>query len=242
MSTSTLLVPHRLTGPATRAVLEQRENRFLARCRLDSGEVVHAHVPDRGRLEEVLVPDAEVFLYPAENPQRRTGWSLLVAREPRTGTLVAIDPSAANARVRTLLDAGVLDGLGPGWEVWPERVLGDSRIDFLLTRGDERVALEVKSVGHVEDGVALFPDAPTTRGIRHLEELARYVKAGAGRGRLLFCVQRGDAREVAAHERIDPDFARALRHARRLIEVAAVAFDITLDGARYLGPLPVRTG
>lgn len=242
MTAAPLQVPHRLSGPAARAVLEERENRFLARCRLDSGEVVHAHVPDRGRLTDILVPGAEVFLYPSDNPLRRTGWSLLVAREPATGTLVAIDPSAANARVRALIDTGTLEGIGPGWQVWPERVIGDSRIDFLLTRDDERLALEIKSVGHLEDGVALFPDAPTTRGVRHLEELARYVKAGAGRGRLLFCVQRGDAREVAVHERIDPDFARALRDARRFIEVAAVAFDVTVDGARYLGPLPVRTG
>lgn len=242
MISPAIVVPHRLTGPAVRAVLEQRENRFLARCRLDAGEIVHAHVPDRGRLEGVLVPDAEVFLYPSDNPLRRTEWSLLVAREPATGTLVAIDPSAANARVRALIDAGLLEGVGPGWQAWPERVLGESRIDFLLTREDERLALEIKSVGHVEDGVALFPDAPTTRGVRHLEELVRYVQAGAGRGRMLFCVQRGDAREVGVHERIDPDFARALRHARRFIEVAAVAFDVTLEGARYLGPLPVRTG
>lgn len=235
-----IVVPHRLAGPPAEATLEERENRFLARCRLASGGVVYAHVPDRGRLERCLIPGAQVFLYPAGSPTRRTQWSLLVAREPGSGTLAAIDPAAANARVRALIDRGVLEGVGGGWHVQTERALGDSRIDFLLTRGAERLVIEVKSVGFLQDGVALFPDAPTTRGVKHLETLVRYAQSGEGRARVVFCVQRDDAREVAAHALVDPLFAKTLQEARAYIDVSAVAFEVTLEGARYTGPVPVR--
>lgn len=240
MERKDIVVPHRFAGPPRAATLEERENRFLARCRLETGEVVHAHVPDRGRLESCLVAGARVFLYAAPSPNRRTPWSLLVAQEPGSGTLVAIDPARANARVRALIDAGVLEGLGDGWSVVPERTIGDSRIDFLLSRGDERLAIEVKSVGLVENGIALFPDAPTLRGVRHLQSLVNYARSGQGRARVVFCVQRGDARQVGANARVDPLFAQALHDARADVELSAVGFDIALDGARYLGALPVR--
>jgi sugar fermentation stimulation protein A len=122
--------------------------------------------------------------------------------------------------------------------------LGRSRFDFALRdlRGAETL-VEVKSVTLVEDGVALFPDAPTVRGARHLSELEDYVRAG-GRALVLFVVQRGDARAVAPNARTDPRFARALLSAARAgVMLRAVRFSLDGDGrASYRGRIEVGSG
>lgn len=235
-----LLLPHRLPGPPVEARLVVRENRFLARCTLADGTEVEAHVPDRGRLATLLVPGARVWLYAAPaSATRRTPWSLLVAEEPGSGVLVAIDPAGANARVRRLIDAGLLPDLDEGWTVRAEAPLGRSRVDFLLTRGPVRLVIEVKSVGVVRGGVALFPDAPTERGVRHLEELARFARSGEGRARVLFVAQRGDAQSVAADRQIDPAFASVLDAVAASVELRAVRLDVRPEGCVFTGAIPV---
>jgi sugar fermentation stimulation protein A len=234
-----LLVPHRYAGPPVEATLLERENRFLARCRLADGTEIHAHVPDRGRLLRLLVPGARVWLFrPGTGTARRTEWSLLIAEEQGTRVLVAIDPAGANARARPLIDGGLISALGGGWHVRPEARLGASRIDFLLTRGAEQVVVEVKNVGVVSEGVALFPDAPTERGVKHLAELETYARAG-GRALLLFVAQRADAEAVAADTIIDPAFAAALARVRGTVELAAVRFEIRPDVCLFRGEIPV---
>jgi sugar fermentation stimulation protein A len=233
-----MLFPHRLPSPAVPAILLERENRFLARCQFPGGEVVHAHVPDRGRLLNLLTPGARVWLYAAPAGVRRTSWSLLVAEEPATGMLVAIDPAGANSRVRALLTNNLLPDL-VGWDVRHEVTIGESRIDFLLSREDEQLAVEVKSVGVVRDGVARFPDAPTTRGVKHLLELDAFVRQKRGRARVVFVAQRKDAEAVAPDEEIDPDFARVLVKVSDRVELCAVRFEVTPDGSYFLGEIPV---
>ncbi len=234
-----LFVSHRLAGPPLPAVVLERANRFLARCRLDDGREVFAHVPDRGRLTNVLVPGARAYLFAAQGPTRRTSFSLLVCEEPRSSVLVAIDPAGANLRTRALLDRGLVPGIPPGVSVRPEARLGESRIDFLLTRGAERVALEVKSVGVTRAGIATFPDAPTERGVRHLEELARFVRGGEGEALVLFVVQRGDATAVRPDGEIDPLFARTMRRLAKTLRYAAVGFEVAPAGLTFRGELPV---
>lgn len=233
------LFPHRLPGPAQPALLLERENRFLARCELPDGSIVHAHVPDRGRLLNLLTPGAKVWIYAAPAGVRKTLWSLLVAEEPATGTLVAIDPAGANSRVRTLLERKLIPEL-LGWTVRHEVTIGESRIDFLLSRGDEQLAVEVKSVGVVQNGVAMFPDAPTTRGVKHLLELDAFVRRKQGRARVLFVAQRGDAEAVAPDEAIDPEFAKTLVQVSKRVELQAVRFAITPEGSLYRQEIPVR--
>jgi len=234
-----LVVPHRLPGPAVEAELLERENRFLGRCRLVDGSEVHAHIPDRGRLLNLLIPGARVWLYRAANPERKTIWSLLVAREPQTGTLVAIDPAGANARAKPLLEQGLIADIGIGWAVRPEATVGSSRFDFLLTRGEERLYVEVKSVGVVREGTALFPDAPTERGVRHLEELAAIAREGKARVLVLFVAQRADAERIAPDTEIDPVFAATMWRVRRQVKFLGVRFAITPEGCTWMGEVPV---
>jgi sugar fermentation stimulation protein A len=233
------LLPHRLSGPAVPARVIDRTNRFLARCRRDDGSEVMAHVPDRGRLEGVLVPGARAWLYPAATEGRSTSCSLLVCEEPATGTLVAIDPAGANRHVRALLGMGLIPGLETTSDVRSEVRHGASRFDFRVV--DERgpVLVEVKSVGAARGGVGLFPDAPTERGARHVRELADIARSGEARALVLFVAQRGDVERVRAYAEIDQAFARAMQEARDFVAFRAVGFDVTPDGCVYRGEVPV---
>jgi sugar fermentation stimulation protein A len=239
--TSDFWLPHRLPGPPTPAVLLQRENRFLARCQLSDGAIVHAHVPDRGRLLNLLIPGARVWLFAAPAGTRRTAWSLLVAQEPATGVHVATDPAGANRHVRRLLAASLLPAFGGG-SVVHEVTIGASRIDFVLTDAKRRLALEVKNVGVVKDGVALFPDAPTERGVKHLHELAAFAKNRGCAAAVLFVAQRRDARCVAPDEVTDPDFAKALRRVAGRVALHAIRLEVLPTGCRFQGAIPVRLG
>ena len=201
-----MLIPHRWPGPPREAVLVDRPNRFLAICRMGR-RTVEAHVPDRGRCLDLLVPGREVALVAAEGPLRRTKFTALLARSG-SGTWVSLDPAGAPRLVAAALHDGTLRwGLKAARR---ELSVGSSRIDLLLQPGD--VLCEVKSVGAARDGVALFPDAPTLRGLRHLALLSRLARRGR-RCAVVLCAQRGDVRAVQADAHIDPAFARALRQA-----------------------------
>ncbi len=128
--------------------------------------------------------------------------------------VTAPDLKTGRRLARVALEARALDELRD-WELERAEVpLGRSRIDFLLRRGDERLALEVKSVSLVESGVALFPDAVTARGERHVRELTELAGRPGWTAGILFVVQRADARSVRAAASIDPKFAAALADAR----------------------------
>jgi len=115
--------------------------------------------------------------------------------------------------------------------------LGSRRIDLLLEPGE--VLCEVKSVGAAREGVALFPDAPTERGLRHLLLLSRLARRGRNCA-MVFCAQRGDVRAVAPDQAIDPDFARALRRAASAgVRVAALRCAAHPEGMKLDGEIPV---
>ncbi len=228
-----MLIPHRWPGEAKEAVLIERPNRFLAVCRLGR-RVVEAHVPDRGRCLDLLLPGRRVALVSAQGPLRRTRFTALLARSG-TGVWVSLDPAGAPRLVAEALLRGLLP-----WGLCATRreiAMGHSRIDLLLQPGE--VLCEVKSVGAARDGVALFPDAPTLRGLRHLALLSRLARKGR-RCALVLCAQRGDVRAVKADADIDPAFARALRRAARAgVRVGAIACAAHLRGMELQGEIPV---
>lgn len=213
-----------------------RPNRFLVLAEVE-GQVAPCHLPNPGRLRELLVDGAAVLLEPRSAGSRKTPYDLVAAR--KDGVLVSLDTRLPNRTVASLLRAGTLPGLGTWYQVRPEVPLGRSRVDFLL-RGDAgSYYLEVKSVTLVEGGTALFPDAPTERGRRHLEELASAL-APRVRAGVLFLVQRPDAHRFRPHEARDPAFARALRavHAAG-VEVHAVRS--RFDGRSLVDLAPIQT-
>ncbi len=193
--------------------LIQRENRFRAAVEV-SGQMASAHVANSGRLRELLTPGRRVWLADGASSRpgspRKTAYDLVLVE--CEGALVSID-----ARVPNRLFA---EALAPTWWVGgearlvPEARRGASRLDFRLARGDRSAWVEVKSVTLARDRVALFPDAPTARGRRHLEALAQAAAQG-DEAAVVFIVQRGDAESFSPNAEADPAFAQ------RLAEVAA---------------------
>jgi sugar fermentation stimulation protein A len=231
-----MLIPHRWPGTPLPAVLVARPNRFLALCKMGR-KTVEAHVPDRGRCLDLLVPGQPLTVVEARGAERRTGHTVLLARSiasPRTW--VSLDPAGAPRLVVEALRRGLLPSLAGLVAVRREIPLRDSRIDLLLSQD---VLCEVKSVGAARDGVALFPDAPTLRGVRHLGLLARLSRRGR-RCALVFCAQRGDVRAVAPDTHIDPAFAIALRAARRAgVQVVALRCSAHPRGMDLMDEIPV---
>jgi sugar fermentation stimulation protein A len=153
-----------------------------------------------------------------------------------------VDTGLANRLAEGLLERGAVRGIGSRWALRREVRRGGSRFDFLLTRKDEELLVEVKSVTLVEFGIARFPDAPTERGARHVRGLAEVARTG-GRALILFVVQRSDARAVTANPATDPKFAAELVAARRCgVLLRAASFHFTPTGRHtYRTALPVRT-
>ncbi|MCS7217029.1 MAG: DNA/RNA nuclease SfsA [Candidatus Bipolaricaulota bacterium] len=179
-----------------------RPNRFTLVVRVGRRRAL-AHLPNPGRLAEVLSPGRRLLLRPAP-PGRRTAFTAVGA--DLGPFLVSLDSTLPNRLFPRFLAQGALPELRGFRVAAREPRLGEGRADFLLVRGRARVWVEVKSVTLVEAGVALFPDAPTRRGQRHLGELARVAQAGEG-ALVLFVVQRPDAERFGPNARVDPRFA-----------------------------------
>lgn len=220
----------------------RRTNRYLAEVRLlPGGPVVRAHVPNPGRMEELLVPgETTGYAVPVSREGRSTGYDLVSVRAG--GRLVSIDTRVANRMVGAALRRGQLRRFGPG--PWRSEVrFGASRLDFGVPspngRGYSRL-LEVKSSNLRVGSTGLFPDAPTDRGRRHLQELARAARTGVAAG-VLFLVQRDDVQEVRPNAALDPEFARAMERAGAAgVQFSAQSISVRPGRLEWGGPLPVR--
>ncbi len=228
----------RWPGEPVEGRLVARPNRFLARVDLH-GTLVSAHVPDPGRLEDLLVPGARVYLLPAPRSGRKTRWTVVLAEsQSHPGLLVSTDSLLANEAAAGILDRGLHPHLPQG--PWRREVRhGESRFDFALERnGNLAFVLEVKAVTHIRGRCGLFPDAPTTRGTRHVAHLAELARRGLGAG-LLFCA-REDAELVAPFAERDPKFAQALREAANSgVVLAACRLHYDTKGSWFAGTAPV---
>jgi len=183
------------------------------------------------------VPGREVMLSPADNPKRKTRYTWELIHLP--STWVGVNTLTANRLVAEAANDKRVPELGPFDKLLKEVKLGHSRIDFCLVRGEVSLFLEVKNVTLVEDGTALFPDAPTARGRKHLQALMDTIEQGH-RATMFYVVQREDAQRFSPAAHIDPAYAQALRRAQR------AGVNIIVYGARvspkeiYLEtPLPV---
>lgn len=191
-------------GKTTRAVFIDRPNRFLAHVDI-GGDVHTVHVKNTGRCRELLIPGAEVWLSGSENPARKTAYDLIAVRKSN-GLLVNIDSQAPNAVAREWLDTQSFD------VIRPEFRYGQSRLDFMMERGNERFLMEVKGCTLERDGIGYFPDAPTQRGAKHLRELAQ---ADGFQPVLMFVIQMDGITEVRGNRETDPAFCQALEDAKK---------------------------
>lgn len=225
-----------LFPPLVKGRFIERKNRFAATVEV-KGRQEAVFVPNSGRLRELLVSGAEVYLAVKKAPHRVTGYDLALVRH--NGLLVSIDSHLANRVVEDALRLEVLEPLSGNTGLKREYVYGNSRIDFRLCFVTGDCLVEVKSVTLVKDGVAMFPDAPTARGTRHLQELAGAVRGGS-RGAVLFLIQRHDAREFRPHDATDPLFGATLREVTQAgVEVYAYKCDVTMERIGTAERVPV---
>jgi sugar fermentation stimulation protein A len=201
-----------------------RPNRFLAQAQiLSSQELVYAHVPDPGRLKELLIPLAKVILTKSNNPTRKTQYSLIGVKNK--AIWVNLDSQLSNrlfqeefSKLPRFKNFGLLKA---------EFKYHDSRIDFLMeNRKDKfnprKTLIEVKSTTLVKDKIAMFPDAPTLRGTRHVNELKESLLSGFD-AVIVFLVKRGDAVKFCPFKEMDPKFFSALKLAKQAgVEICAV--------------------
>lgn len=205
-----------------------RPNRFIAHVEID-GKMEICHVKNTGRCKELLLPGAQVFLEKApEGSARKTKYDLIAVYKGEM--LVNMDSFAPNAAAGEYLRALY----GKNALILPEKTFENSRFDFYVEHGEEKLFVEVKGVTLEHEGIARFPDAPTTRGSKHLMELCKAKRAGYG-AMILFVVQMKGMKGFAPNDETDPAFGRALRKARAQgVEVRALSCRVTPDSMQIL--------
>ena len=203
-------------GYVADAVFLQRPNRFIAQVLLH-GQEETVHVKNTGRCKELLVPGAKVYLEKGKNPARKTGWDLIAVE--KGDRLINMDSQLPNKVAEEWLAQG---GLGQFSQLLREQTWGASRLDFCLKDARRTKYVEVKGVTLEEGGKVYFPDAPTARGTKHLEELTRIRQEGM-EAAVLFVVQMNGVSSFSPNGATDPAFSDALRRAANAgVEIAAL--------------------
>ncbi len=190
----------------------QRENRFVGEFKLSTGARDKCHIMNPGRMKEFLVPGAEIFVENRKknNPKRKLTYSLIYAKENET--LIGIDSQLSNAIFEDALVNRKVEPFKKVKEIVREQTYGEeqrSRVDFVL---DGTIFVEVKTTNCVIDGIAKFPDAPSTRAQKHIQDLL-FERTKGNEIWAVFLVQRADAKALRPYDRIDPKFGALLRDA-----------------------------
>jgi sugar fermentation stimulation protein A len=187
-------------------------------------------------MKELLYRGARVYLTPVESETRKTRYNLSLVNHQ--GILVSIDSNVPNRLVHEAIDKDLIEPFQDFSVEKAEYTFGESRLDFLLEGDTGKLFLEVKSCTLIRDDVALFPDAPTKRGSRHLKTLTKGLEDG--RAAVFFLIQRPDANSFRPNEETDPDFAANLREAKmKGVEVYAYTSQVNLDGVDLGNRVPI---
>ncbi len=212
------------------AIFVRRVNRFVAEVMID-GDLEKVHVKNTGRLKELLVPKAKVTLQKSANLSRKTAYDLISVYKPGL-KWVNIDSLAPNELMKQYLMSLDYD------VVKPEYTYGDSRFDFYMEGGGEKYLTEVKGCTLAADtarGIGLFPDAPTERGVKHLDELAAAAKKGY-HCQIAFVIQMNGIHVVFPNNDTQPEFGQALaRAAKAGVQVACYGCHVEADSIKITG-------
>ena len=212
-----------------------RPNRFVARVEAEGEELV-CHVKNTGRCRELLVPGATVWLEESPNPSRKTKFDLIAVEKGER--LINMDAQAPNKVFGEWAAAG---GFREGLTLLrPETTYGSSRFDFYWESSKSRGFVEVKGVTLEEDGVVRFPDAPTLRGVKHLDELVKAHEAGY-EAAVCFVIQMENVRWFAPNDVTHPEFGQALRRAAQAgVEILAMDCAVTPQSLTMGKSVPIR--
>ncbi len=218
-----------------KGIFLKRPNRFIAQVELE-GKTETVHVKNTGRCKELLLPGATVYLVRTDNPKRKTQFDLVAVE--KGSLLVNMDSQAPNHVFEEYVRSGQF--LPDLTLVKPEYVHGDSRFDFYLMQGRRQHLVEIKGVTLEEDGIARFPDAPTERGIKHIDGLIRSRDEGF-EAWICFVVQMQKMKWVEPNDRTHPAFGGALRRAAEAgVHIMALECAVKPDQLEIVGKIPVK--
>lgn len=216
--------------------LIKRYKRFLADVELDTGEIIVAHCTNSGSMKSCLENGAEVYLTPVDDPKRKTKftWEMIKIN----GDWVGINTGNPNKLAYEALLYGEIPGLDEYTTVKREVKFGDSRFDVYAENETEKCFVEVKNVSMKENEYALFPDAVTTRGQKHLKTLMDVKRQGM-RAVMLYIIQRSDVQLFAPAKEIDPVYADLLKQAHRAgVEIFPMQAKVTPSEITWSKKLP----
>ncbi len=207
--------------------LLKRYKRFLADVRLETGEIVTAHCPNTGSMKGCAEPGRTVYLSSHNNPKRKYKYTWELIAMPTS--LVGVNTLVPNRLVFKSIDQKLIPELSEYNSIRREVKIGEhSRIDMMLSdAGGKRCYVEIKNCTLVSEGIARFPDAVTSRGLKHIIELENLAGAGH-RCMMFYFIQRMDAQVFQPADHIDPAYGRRLRQAAENgIEI--LAYDVRID-------------
>lgn len=201
-----------------------RPNRFIANVIIDGKEEI-CHVKNTGRCKELLTPNACVFVQESDNPNRKTKFSLIgVIKGER---YINMDSQVTNIVVREWIEKGNL--FEDVKLIKSEKKYGNSRFDLYVEAGERKIFIEVKGATLEEDGIVRFPDAPTERGVKHINELCECIKDGY-EAYIIFVIQMKDVKHFEPNVKTHKEFADALKKAQKAgVNVIAVDCEVTED-------------
>ncbi len=219
--------------------LIKRYKRFLADVELDNGEKITAHCPNSGSMKGCAFPGSKVWLSESDNPKRKYKhtWELVKVRS----SLIGINTLVPNKLVKTAIEKDLIEELTGFSTVKAEvKTSRHTRLDLMLEKGNrEKCYIEIKNCTLVEEGTAMFPDAVTTRGQKHLDELCRLVDKGH-RAVIFYLIQRMDAQRFKPAEMIDKQYAEKLRKSKEKgVQIITRDTMITPQEIRIGNPVPV---
>ncbi|RUM40843.1 MAG: DNA/RNA nuclease SfsA [Desulfocapsa sp.] len=226
------------TNPLQEATLVKRYKRFLADVITDKGQEITVHCPNTGSMRGCSTPGSKIMLSTSPNRKRKYPQGLEMVQNG--DTWVGINTMLTNGIVAEAIMDGRVQELQNIEKLTREvKTSKSSRLDLLLERGEEKIYVEIKNCSLVEDGWAMFPDAVTARGTKHLHELASLVAQGH-QGVLFFCIQRNDADKFRPAAHIDPLYAKTLSEvARKGVQILAYQAEVTPEAIEIRKSIPV---
>lgn len=200
-------------------ILLARYKRFFADVLLPSGEIVVAHLPNTGSLRDVALAHRQCWIRPARQPERKLRWTLEAIQDPASNSWVGVNTQAPNQLIRRAWEAGEARSLLPHWKAfvraeWEVVTRQGTRLDACFwNQQGKRHFVEIKNVTWRQDRCAVFPDSPTARGVKHLNELKELAELGEST-EILFLVQREDCDAFGVSLDIDTHYAAAFSSAQ----------------------------
>lgn len=224
--------------PRQQGYLVKRYKRFLADIRLPDDTILTVHCPNTGSMKGCSTPGSKVIISRSTNPRRKYAWTLEMVRD--NSCWIGVNTSMTNQLIQEGLETGIIDDFGQIDSIQREvKVSDSSRLDFLIQANGKKCYIEVKNCSLAENGIALFPDAVTIRGTKHLHELDR-LRSDEVETAIIFCVQRTDARSFMPAEKIDPEYAETLFKVHENgVKVIAYQADVNPDNITIARKIPV---